>query len=413
MKQSSNVIASLLISISILLAAFSVTAAPPARGKGAKDGGGGTFSEPLFWTIVRQEIIPGLQNSENRTLLTDKQRSVLIANMNPAVTKIEIKKEQLYIIKNGKDIPVDAVNFSAPKRIQLFDPAWQLQVRSNMDIKHLILHEFMGVSKISDQSHISSQIFPPERLPIAFSASELECTSTVKYIRIKEQVWQIRDMPSIEPIKVSLSSVKRLNPKPKCADIDPVTYKCRQYAQDFQVKSAQVQIPIKFDNGDSSGSTYHIDAVINFLNSYYSYGWGGAATELSKRSSRLQVFWKLVRVDSDGTKRTLSVLTSSTEETDSFSDRTTLGLNIPVSDFLDVLNNNGFQLSIASYSGEITDLFHSYNVAGFLDSLAAQEGLPQGPKRDDFIIKTVLKGMPGNALPFRIYTSCVLIPNEK
>lgn len=413
MKQSSKLITSFLFSASILLSAFSVTAKPPSGGKGAKDGGGGTFSEPMFWTIVRQEIIPGLKSSEKSALLTEEQRKILVANMDPMVTKIEIKKEQLYIRKDGIDVPVDAVNFSSPKRIQLFEPAWQLQVRSNMDIKHLILHEFMGVSKISDQSHISSQIFPPERLPISFSASELQCSSTVKYIRIKEQNWHIRDMPPIESIEATLSAVKQLNLKPKCADIDPETYKCRQYAQDFQVKSTQVQIPIKFDKGDSSGSTYHIDAVINLLNSYYSYGWGAAATTLFKRPSRFQIFWKLVRVGADGTKRTLSVMTSSTEETDSFSDRTTLGLDIPVSDFLDVINNNGFQLSIASYSGEITDLFHSYNVAGFLEDLAVQAGIPQGPQRNDYITHTVLKGMTGNALPFRINTECVLIPKEK
>lgn len=406
MKKSALINKSFLLPFLILVSTFSVT----TFGKGGKDGGGGTFSRALFWSTIREEIIPGLQSSENRTLLTESERKTLIANMDPAVTKIEIVKEQLYVTEDGKRVPVDAVNFASPKMIQLFDPSWQLQVSSNMDIKHLILHEFMGVSKISDKNLISSQIFPPKRLPISFAANDLECEAAVKYIRVKDEGWYIRDMPPGKPIKVSLSQVKRLNPKPKCSYIDPQTSKCTQYAGDLQVKSAQVRIPVEFDKTDSSGSTYYIDGVINLLNSYYGYGWGAAASDTFKRPSKLEMFWKLVKVGENGAKQTLSVLTSSKSSTDDYSDRTTLAQDIPVSDFLDVLNSNGTQLSLAGYSGEVTSLFHSYNVAGFLESLADQSGLSDPSKRNKYIIETALKGMSGNALPFRVYTSCELIP---
>ncbi|MBL7542705.1 MAG: hypothetical protein JNL11_02765 [Bdellovibrionaceae bacterium] len=82
MKQSSKLITSLLFSILIVLSAISVTAQSPPRGKGAKDGGGGTFSEPLFWMIVRQEIIPRLRNSETRELLTQGYRSDCVGILN-------------------------------------------------------------------------------------------------------------------------------------------------------------------------------------------------------------------------------------------------------------------------------------------------------------------------------------------
>ncbi len=120
--------------------------------------------------------------------------------------------------------------------------------------------------------------------------------------------------------------------------------------------------------------------------------------------------WKLVKVDAAGKQQTLSVVTGSKNTTDSFSDRTTLDQDIPVSDFLDILNTNGFQLAIAGYSGEITSLFHSYNIAGFLESLAGQSGSQDSSQRNNYVIHTALKGMSGNALPFRVYTSCELIP---
>lgn len=409
MKARLDLFKSLILSLSLAWAAFFVSPAVA----GTKDGGGGAFTIATFWEIVKTEIVPALKNldQDKQKILSSEQVSKLLEYMQPKKTQVEMKLEQIYITKNGKKIPVDAANYPSASLIELYQPSWQYQINSGMDIKHLILHEFMGVTKISDLDHVSSKIFPPRRLPIPFYAQKIVCESAVKYIRIKENNWYINDTPPIDPITFTLSKETRLNKNPKCVETDKETLTCIKYANDYWVKKAEVRIPIILGQNDNAGGTYYIEASINVLSSYYGYGWGAAMNTLFLRNPLMQIIWKLIYIENNRDRKTLTILTQEKYETDEFSNKTSLVESIPVPAFIETLNRNGFQLSAAPYKGEVTSLFHSYNIAGFLNETAISNGYNQRKEIDNYVVHKILKGMKGNSLPFRIDVSCTLKPD--
>lgn len=379
---------------------------------GAKDGGGGSFTLASFWDQVNGQIIPKLKNlnHEKPHLLSEDQIQKLLTFMTPQKTTVTMKTEQIYVVKNEKKIPVDAANYPSDTLIELYQPSWQYMTNSGSSINHLILHEFMGLAQINDEEHLSSKVFPPRRLPISFEAQKLSCETAVKYIKLNSDNWSIRDMPKVGKVSIKMSNAIRLNKNPKCVDVDTESKTCLRYANDYWIKKADVRIPVGFDSGDKPSGAYFIDATINILSSYYGYGIWGAADRLFLRNPLMHITWKLIYVDQQKEEKVLSILTSETEETDDFSNKTTLDQDIPVPEFIETLNRNGFQLSIMPYGREITTPFHSYNIAGFLSGTAQNAGYKDVKQADNFIIKKILKGIKGDALPFRIYAGCTLDP---
>lgn len=396
--------------IAALVALNCLCLAPAHAGRGGMGSGGGNFTVPVFWVRVDREIRPRLVSlkTEKSPLLSAKQIDQLLALMTPRVTRVSLSTTQLYVTsKDGKQDPVDALNYPKLKRIVLHKETWQYKVNTGFDVNHLILHEFMGLAQINDEMGLSAKVIPPSQRSLDFASDEVRCQTAIKYIRVQNDSWQIRDMPETEEMKVKLSAPRSLNPNPKCGKVDPATKKCLQYVSDFKVREANVSIPVEFDKEDSFDGTYSVDASITLVSGYMNYGWGAAASTLFSQAPQFNIVWRLVHLDSNNQRRVLTIINDNVEKTDEFRDRATLTQQIPVPVFIETIEKNGFKLSLAPYGGEMTQPFHSYGIAGFLDQTAQNAGYTDHKQADRFIIDKVLGGAR-YSIPFRVWASCYL-----
>ncbi len=327
--------------------------------------------------------------------------------MSRNAVNITLIDEQLFLFKDEKKIPVDAVNYPHRRQIDLHKQTWQYMINLGFDVNHLILHEFMGLAVISDVNGISSKLIPPSRSPLDFESNNLYCDAAVKYTKIQNDKWHIRDKPSGQKSSPQFSLPVRLNKNPNCALIDNEAKSCLKYANDYKTKTAKVRIPIEFDHGDFPGGSYSIDASINFVSSYYAYGWGAASRTAFLRKPQLQIIWELI-YSNQGREQVLGIFSQDTEKTDEFLDQASLVTNIPVPAFMEVLKANNYRFSLAPYQGEIASPFHSYSIAGFLEQTARDAGYTDEISADRFITQNILKGASGNAIPFRVYVQCTL-----
>lgn len=377
--------------------------------------GGGDFTVPLFWNLVEGEIIPRLKElrEQKNVLLSASQIDLLIARMDRKKTNVELSLKPLFLIKaDGTRKPVDALNYPTRSKIQLFKTSWQSMVNMGVDMNHLIVHEFMGLEQINDQDGLSAKLFPPRRKPISFAADKVVCSVATKYVKVKARSWWVRDFPPQTSEVIQLSSPKKLNPNPQCSMVDSKTGQCLQYVADSRVKEGVLRLQVPFDDGDDPGRKYFIEASVYLVSDYYGHGTGAAAKDLFLRLPEFQVVWKLIEDRGTEGEVTLNMATSYTSQRNEYSDAVSLLQNLPMADFTDLLEKNGFMLRLVPYDGEVTDLFHSFNIVGFLESTGKEAGFENVEQRDAFILDRVLVGAKGNAIPFRIFVECSLLPDD-
>jgi hypothetical protein len=401
-----------------------------AQRRGGMGSGGGNFTIPVFWQRVEEGLVPALHKYKTgeRKLLGHQQIDKLLSLMKREIVKVELTNEQLFLERDSKKIPVDALNYPSKKLIQLHKPIWQSKIDQGFSIDHLILHEFMGLAGIPDvDSSVSAKIIPPVRSPIAFESDKLKCTTVLKYVfvsdrhtRNKKMSWHVRDTAESDEFIVQLSPATKLNQKPKCHLKDEKTNTCVQYAEDYKIKTAEFQLPLEFyyprhvefmnDETDITDGEYFIEGSVHLISSYYGYGWGAAASTLFLRQPQLQMVWKLVHYDTKkNLRRILSQVSQETFETDEFRNTASLAVEFPVSTFTELLEKNGFRLSLIPSGGEVHRMFHSDNIVEFLTQTALSSGAKTQEEVDDFVMNKVLKGMPKNSLPFRAHGFCTLV----
>lgn len=351
--------------------------------------GGGNFTVPVFWEKVLTEIKPELESLKDEQILTKIQVQKLLGLMDKDSVEIRLSEIKLTIKEDDDEVPVDAINYPALRLIELDKTSWEYTVKQGHDVNYLILHEFLGLANIDDTNYkISSKILPPKRLNISFDSNQISCEVAGKFLfKTIDNDWLIRDMPESDTVVTVLS---------KSESKDNVA-----------IKTARVEMPVITDTEAQPDSKYSIVADIQLADTYKNHGWGDASNELFDNPAKLYITWRLLETQADGKVISLAIAQNSTSQTNEDRDFATLSENIPVSSFVEKLSQNGYTLRLASYKGEMTDMFHSYNIAGFLKHTAEVQGL-KGEEANSFIVNTVLKGFP-KAMPFRVWVGCKLL----
>ncbi|MES2769984.1 MAG: hypothetical protein V4596_12635 [Bdellovibrionota bacterium] len=360
-----------------------------------QDRGGGNFTTALFWEKALSEIKPKLESLEDETIISKEDKENLIKLIDKNIVEVRLTEEPLYIVKDNESIPVDAVNYPAQKLIELYKPVWMDMVKDGYVVNYLILHEFLGLAKIDDTNYkVSAEIMPAVKMKISFSSNQVSCRVSGKFLFYDEKEWLIRDMPESEPVVKKFSEQQSVN-------------NASYNKNDISIKAMRMDLPVVTDTQAQPDSEYYVVVDIQLVNSYKHRGIWDAFNEFFHEPAKLNITWRLLEKFPNGKIGSLAIAQSSTSTTDEMSDGATLSENIPVSSFAEKLSQNGFTLGLAPHKGEMSSMFHSYNIAGFLQQTASSQGL-KGEAANLFVINKVLKGFP-KAMPFRVWVSCSLL----
>jgi hypothetical protein len=273
----------------------------------------------------------------------------------------------------------------------------------------------MGVAEIDDlNGAISTKIFPPRKRPISFESDQIECDGGIKYVRIKGQSWYIRDLPYYpsenKNLKLQFGQPEAMTPNPKCGETDPKSGQCRRYVDDAKVKHAVLDFPLKLEGDDQATGDYALHVDLYLTSEYYHYGIWGAAHSLFLDQAHFQAAWRLRYTDrATGRVQTMSLMESDADKRDDFNIRTSLNVDMPIAELIDLVEHNGFTWSVQMSGGEMSTPFHSYNVAGLLQKWSIDAGAKTDKDVDNYVVNTVLRGAPANSLPFRVAFGCTLI----
>jgi hypothetical protein len=392
---------------------------------GAKDGGGGNFSIPMIWNQIEVSIAPSLKRlkATGSEQLSPEDIDALLALMSEKVTTIVETNETLTVVLNGKEEPVDAKNFPDNKLIKLFKPTWTHMVHNGFSIAYLILHEFMGLARIPDRdSKVSRKIFPPEKEPLDFDSTQVVCEANIKYVKFNSQRWYVRD-PESHRITIPLSKEHFKSGSPKCVINSSDGKECLRYAGDYRVKTGRGTLQLAFDEDTGASRNYSVTFKIHLISDYFGFGWGAAADVLDIRNPHLSVVFDVTSSGESLAGKTLSQVSMETSERTRWG-KLSLGVvesQFPLSIFNEVIESNDYMLGIHPFDGELTHMYHSYNIAGFLEEVIKDAGF-QATKEDlanrnKYVAENVFRGYEimrdrnyeYEGLPFRIYAGCRLL----
>jgi hypothetical protein len=390
----------------------------PPQPKG-KESGGGTYSLGAIWGIIKLEMVPRLKahglDSIGDRIFTEGEIRNLVELMDESKVKIDDTDELLYPSNSSGQhrVSVDALNFpnDNPKRIQLYKPTWTTLIASGADVKHLLLHEFMGLLKIDDSKHKSVAMFPYRSSPLDFKLNRLACGVNSSYIRLEQH--------AATPVRASgtsfgsfdFSDVK-ITGKKDCIKNVPGTSECGLYSG-IPIKTISAESDFQYGNGAGDPietiTKYIVKIQAQFKGPHFQRGTGGAASTYFHHDSELHIQWDVLRrVSQKDTRIGSGQIQASKNE---------FGVNAPYYSFTipsfelkDLLAQNGYSLVNTSTTGRFYDLFSFYNVREIMDQAAKDAGLPtHGPSFDGFIRSRVFANSPTNALPIFIEPYCYLV----
>ncbi len=207
-------IKSYLISLFILLTVSLTTYSSFAQGV-ISGGGGGDFDLALFWSYVHDIKTNLTPERVQSNLLTREDLEKLKEIMTPQQTNVKMQDEPLFILNDkGERISVGAVNIPDKKEILLHRPTWRNHYLSRLEIRHLILHEFLGLREIDDTGYrISQKVFYPVRPVLQFEETEAGCSiHTWVMLKMKDSI-EFRSMypegtPGSGAVRMSFGAVK-------------------------------------------------------------------------------------------------------------------------------------------------------------------------------------------------------------
>lgn len=152
--------------------------------QGTESSGGGSFSESSFRSTAQQILTDMLTKSlpSEDTQQHIEALSPLIENHSKV--KVIISDKPLYHPIKGK---VDALNFKKRKEIHLFKPVWDRRFESKTEIRHLVLHEYFGLTDFNDEEmRISLKYYPAIGESPDWEATHLQCQASAWGIFLTE-----------------------------------------------------------------------------------------------------------------------------------------------------------------------------------------------------------------------------------
>jgi hypothetical protein len=365
-------------------------------------GGGGVFSVSLFWHYVDQ--IKSVLNESNFTrAMTEREYEKLKLLMNPTMVQLIVQKHQLFVKdEGGADKPVDAVNIPGKKTIVLFEPAWNSHFASGLEIRHLILHEFLGLAEIDDSGYkVSSKYFFPSLRPIPFKWNNLSCSVSGYFLYHSVDYYQI--IYANTALGDELEVVKSF-PEPKlvgkvqsfCQDLNDHSENCNHRDMRRPTKKLTLMPEFKFQKDFWAVQPVlprifaKIDVI--FGGDFQSYGWGAAAQKTFSQNADVSFIGQIVSMDKSGKKTIIAVELDRLYGMDK-SGKVSSGLHLINPEILNLLINAGIDLQPAMKSTAGVHLLSAQNISDLFSDYARSMGARSEKESDRILSKNIFKDL--------------------
>ena len=349
-----------------------------------------------------------VESLEPGKTLSAAQVKTVLSLIDPKKIQVRETDELLYV-KNarGEDERVDAINYPDRREIVLFAPAWREHIRYGFELKHLVLHELLGLARIDDAGYkISAKIFPPSRRPVSLTDGLAKCYASMWVLYFDaEGVSRIRQAfpaqgQSFE--KTFGAAERRGGKKSSVCGLNG----CRDKDYGRLVRSLDLRVPLKLDTEAPDAKTYFIEIASALEGESFLFGWGAA--------SRLLVYnpplasW-IVSVSTNGKVATMA---EGTILGSNDSGRVTFGVQLPDPSFHQALRESGIRLEIApKVHREVGQgILDIHNVWELLRSHAVSKGAAEG-EVDRYLRENVFKSF-GEAVPITTAVTCTFYPEQ-
>jgi len=388
-------------------------------GGSIQGGGGGDFSASAFWYKageVKHELIP--ENWHNTNDLNQEQIKKIIALIDPKMTLVKVTSEALYVrSKDGKSLRVDAVNIPEKKIIILFKPTWERYFATGTEVRHLVLHEFLGLAGIDDEGYkISNKFFTPSKQDISFELKKVKCNAFGEVHIVGEHIKTYSNGSSSPPSEFT-GSVRAGDSSEKCQlmllETDhgrEVQKKCETLDDTYDLKVAQSTIALDLSEPVRQAGLRDITQEIQILvdvamsGGRRVFGYGAAAGRVSFESPRVTSTARLILLDKKtGMKKVLDVMKVEAVQSD----------NDKKVSLKFVLNNSELYSQLEKYNVDLNlyiktrdPNFLSVNNFWYYIRAYAQENAPPG-QEEMYLKNTIFQGL-GNIVPQYVDVSCIL-----
>jgi len=396
-----------------LLSVHSIASSRPLNG--TIDGaGGGDFTAAEFWSQVNL-----VKFRLTRPVKTDPLRrgeiDSLVLLMDSRNTQLEIVDELLFVKDGqGKEKRVAAKNYPSRSEmhgskplIKLSRPTWQAYRAQGWELRHLILHEFLGLARISDTEYkISTAYFSPIKKPILFSLGGVRCESvglmghqqaTGKFsihqamIKGKDERLISDFVPFPEPVSI-------YNSQSGCPECEK-----------SQFKSVQVSFPLITEDEELVGGTnYSINVSLHLYSEQRSYGWGAAAGESYPSPARVEMTTRLIFSPPNSKKK--SVLATSAAVIESHSEQGDLKISNSLfnSEFHSALENNNIQLSVHPATHPQQRSFDYTNLMNLINQWVEDQALEDSGFQSERPTSQLFPDLP-KVFPLQAVVTCHLV----
>lgn len=384
--------------------AFALTGGGSIQG-----GGGGNFSAALFWRYT-DDIKSRLDEKAFASPLTPQQRESILALLDDSVVQLKTSEKPLFVKdERGVDTQVDAVNFPDEKIIILYVPAWQRFFSSGLEIRHLILHEFLGLARVADIRYsISSRIFVPMNNPIPFQWNKVICGV---------QGYLLYHSPTRYNMQQTFGDGHRpaRDASPTVVFPKPIRMGLTEGKdQSRMIKRASMKLDFNINEKywENPPVLPQLSVQLDFIfgADFQNYGWGGAANGTFSNNSDFSLLAQVTTTDPN--TKASSVLMAHLHEADKLDSDGNLAMNFTMINpqLLGALSNAGIRIQPAASAPVGQYLFNAHNVSALLQDYARAHGAQGDKEIDAYLAKTIFKNLPA-ATPIYISVECHLFEN--
>jgi len=257
---------------------------PPLKFNGTVDGaGGGDYYEQLFWALA-DEIKFRLKYVSTADPLTEEQITKVKNLIDKEIVDLSFPKRPLHIVIDKKEFEVSAINVKARNgnKAKIFINFDQLKnfFSSTLEVRSLILHEFLGLADIDDTNYsVSSHYFPPNKYPVLQNYISFFCRYEGQAIVLKNQDFHLKKLmiffnPDLANFEESQKEfLKKLTAKFNLPNKNKSVFNTKYNLKPGEYKTATLTIPIVIDE-EQLESKYFLRITVKILSGQNDIGFG-------------------------------------------------------------------------------------------------------------------------------------------
>ena len=386
------------------------TPLPPASqasGGSIQGGGGGTFTLSVFWALVRQ-VETSLQDDTFTNVLSADQLKSVRSLMQKGVVRIEYGVPPLFVVnKDGKRVKVDAINYPNDKKIVIDQKAWDQNFTSGLEMRHLVLHEFLGLAGIDDSEYrISQRYFPPGLTEIPYDMNKLNCSlSYTMGFRLKPDFYIDSGDKSFEVSFGKSTSVAKQGEK-FCVKQGKDQAICGQKGLSSQAKLAEFHQLLDWNRPEDTKLTqYAVHGWVQLTNGSYSYGSGAASKERFYEPGSLTLIAKLI-ISENGHWRDIALSQTVLQR---FQAKKQISVDVDLLHpaALAKITEQGLPFKTADNAPAGSDVLGRYNLWPLLMEIAKAKGVKNEKDARRFFGENLFSSLPEN-FPFSANVGCYL-----